>query len=315
MWIDAVLPLALKDASRAELLLESLAQNFTGLRKIWVVCPDAQREQIAKRYQTLQLPFEIRVESELVIVPEFALKLRQSGWFRQQLIKLAIFERIESDLYLTLDADVVCTRPVSAEQLVGDGRGACFLTHEDQFNYWYRRVECVLRVRAPRRGVTHNVTPALLHRNAVDDLRQKIECMVARGEYSRGLRGIKQFWHLRRTRKQVAFASWRVFLVAARPWTEYALYYTFLETSDRFSLYHHYSTYCIYDVERSLWHAVNNQLPADWEPGPAFQGEGPPWFLVAQSNTGIAADTMRSKLEPLLRANRPDRPRISSTSQ
>ncbi len=301
MWLDAVLPLTLGDVARADLLLESLAQNFSGLRRIWVVCPDAQHAEIAARYAKRQLPFELCVESELKVVPEFALKLRQSGWFRQQMIKLAIFERIESDFYLTFDADVVCVRPVSVEHLVGSGLGACFLIKQNEYDYWYKRVERVLRVRAPRRGVMHSVTPALLHRGAVNELRCNLEEKIARSEYSHGLRGWKQRWYLSGSRMRAEYAAWRVYLMAARPWTEYALYYTFLEANGSFERYHYYAPHSIYDIERSLWHATNNELPADWDPAPAFSGDGPPWFLVAQSNTGISAEIIRNKLEPLLR--------------
>jgi Family of unknown function (DUF6492) len=300
MSLDAVLPLILRDAERAELLFESLAKNFSGLRRIWVVCPDSQYAELTERYRTRRFPFELCVESELQIVPEFVLKPKLSGWFRQQMIKLAIFERIESDLYLTLDADVVCARKVTAEQLVGVGRGACFVIHLNTFDYWYERVERVLRVRAPRRGVMHNVTPALLHRGAMHELRQVVEQKIAQGEYSRGLRQWKQRWLLSRSKRRTEYAAWRVYLMAARPWTEYALYYTFLEANGLFDRYHFYAPYCIYDGSRSLWTAANAELPIDWDPSPAFLGDGPPWFLVAQSNTGISAQVIRNKLEPLL---------------
>lgn len=299
--MDAVLPLVLKDAERAELLFESLAKNFSGLRRIWVVCPDAEYAEFAKRYSAKTLPFELRVESELQVVPEFNLKLKLSGWFRQQLIKLAIFERIEGDLYLTLDADVICTRPVTAEQLVGSGRGACFTLPQTDFQYWYDRVEQVLRVQAPRGGM-HNVTPALLHTGAMQELKAALEAKIARREYSRGIRGWKQRWFLRQTRNHGQTAAWRVYLAAARPWTEYALYYTFLEASGSFDRYHFNASVCIYDIERSLWAADSTQLPASWDPSPAFRGEGPPWFLVVQSNTGISAEVIRQKLGPLLSA-------------
>lgn len=151
MWLDAVLPLTLKDAARAELLLESLEQNFSGLRRIWVVCPDAQQAELAARYKTRRYAFELCVESELAVASEFALNLRQRGWFRQQMIKLAIYARIESELYLTLDADVVCTRSVSAEQLAGSGRGACFVVQHHAQDYWYERNKCC--VSTPRDGV------------------------------------------------------------------------------------------------------------------------------------------------------------------
>jgi len=299
MWIDAVLPLVLRDCERAELLFDSLARNFTGLRRVWVVCPDAQYAEFVERYRTRQQPFELRVESELRVVPEFALKLKFSGWFRQQLIKLAMFERVESDLYLTLDADVICSRAVTVEQLAGSGRGACFVLQQNEFRYWYDRVEQVLRIRAPCRGM-HNVTPALLHRGAMLELSKTLDEKIARGEYSRGIRGLKQRWALLRASTGRGYAGWRVYLAAARPWTEYALYYSFLEASGSFDRYHFYAPYCLYDDERSLWAAKDGELPDNWDPSPAFLGAGPPWFIVAQSNTGIDADVIRRKLEPLM---------------
>ena len=301
MWIDAVLPLALRDASRAEFLFESLKLNFSGLRRIWVICPESQLHEIKQKFSVLSLPFELCIESELRVVPEFNIKVRQSGWFKQQLIKLAIHEFIESDLYLTLDADVVCARPVTAAQLIEDGRGRCFLVYPNHYGYWYQRVNDVLRLKSAGHRGLHNVTPALLHRKAVKELKEKIEQMLCARLYSKGWRGVKQRWHLWVNRNSVTYAPWRIFLVAARPWTEYALYYTFLEANGRFDEYHYYSDVCLYDVERSLWAASNGELPDQWIPAPAFIGEGPPWFLVAQSNTGISAEVIRERLEPLLK--------------
>lgn len=300
VFMDAVLPLTLRDAERAELLFESLAKNFTGLRRIWVMCPDAQVKDITVRYARLNLPFELRIEPELGLVPEFNLRIRQSGWFRQQVIKLAIHERIESELYLTLDADVICTRPVTAAQLIGTGKGACHTFSLPEQAYWYQRVEDVLRIKAPRLGTSHNVTPALLHKRGVQALQHHIETMITTGTYSRGKRGLKQRWHLFTNRNRRDLAAWRIFLVAARPWTEYALYYTFLEATGLFDRLHEYTAHCIYDIDLSLWHADGNELPADWNPTPAFVGAGPPWFIVAQSNTGVSASGIRNKLTPLL---------------
>lgn len=301
MLIDAVLPLALRDASRAEFLFESLKLNFSGLRRIWVICPESQLGEIKGRFSSLSLPFELCIESELKIVPEFGIKVRQSGWFKQQLIKLAIYKHVESDLYLTLDADVVCARPVSADQLLEEGRGRCALQYSNDFVYWYKRVWAVLSLKNKNYRGVHNVTPALLHRKAVMELKDKIDQMIWAGKYSTGWRGIKQRWHLWLNRKSVIYAPWRIFLVGARPWTEYALYYTFLEANGKFDYYHYYSDTCLYDIERSLWAANNGELPDQWNPAPAFEGVGPPWFLVAQSNTGISAEVIRERLEPLLK--------------
>jgi hypothetical protein len=128
-----------------------------------------------------------------------------------------------------------------------------------------------------------------------------IDGKIAGGERSRGLRGLKQLWWLRRTRDDARYAPWRVFLSAARPWTEYALYFSFMEDQGIFDRFHVRSAHCIYDNELSLWHAAGRRIPDSWDPTPAFMGSGPPWFLVAQSNTGISAEDYRARLAPLLR--------------
>jgi hypothetical protein len=299
--IDAVLPLAARDLERSRLLVESLERNFVGLRRLWVVCPDHQHAEIAAAYAASSLPFEIRVEKERNIVPEFDLNIRMSGWFRQQLIKLSMFEHLDEGLYLTFDADVLCSRPVSAHELVGDGRGACVSFADERFRYWYERVEKVMRIRIEKGRGCHNVTPALLHTGGVRVLKGRIEAMLALGAYSRGFRGLKQRWWLSRTRGSSRYAPWRVFLAAARPWTEYALYFSVLENEGCFDRFHVRAEHCIYDNDRSLWSARDQQIPADWDPAPAFRGDGPPWFLVAQSNTGISAAAYRERLLPLLR--------------
>jgi len=301
--IDAVLPLTLKDWQRAELLFESLAHNFSDLGTVFIVCPDRQVEAITQRARDLTLALTLRVLPESTIVPEFALTPKLGGWYRQQLIKLSMFEHVDSELYLTLDADIICSRTVNASDLSPNNLGPCFVIEQELRRHWYERVERVLRVRAPRRGILHNVTPAVLHCGALLELKQVLNDKSARGEYSKGLRGLKQRWLAFKARNRQEFASWRVYLAGATPWTEYALYYTFLEATGRFSKYHFYSAYSIYDIERSLWDAGDKGARlATWDPTAAFIGAGPPWFVVAQSNTGIDIDAVRQKIEPLLHA-------------
>jgi hypothetical protein len=210
---------------------------------------------------------------------------------------------VNSELYLTLDADIICTRRVNAGELCPDGLGPCYVIKQELRRHWYERVEKVLRLRAPRRGILHNVTPAVLHCGALRELKQVLAAKSARGEYSKGLRGLKQRWLFLRARNRPELAAWRVYLAGATPWTEYALYYTFLEATGRFSKYHFYSPYSIYDIERSLWDAGNEGAKlTTWDPADAFVGAGPPWFVVAQSNTGIDIGAVRQKIEPLLLA-------------
>src|SRR5690606_42105927 len=69
--------------------------------------------------------------SEDALVPELR-EHRARGWYRQQLIKLAIAERVASDYYLTFDADVVATRPITIERLLPGGRAPCTLLPGDR---------------------------------------------------------------------------------------------------------------------------------------------------------------------------------------
>ena len=72
-----------------------------------------------------------------------------------------------------------------------------------------------------------------------------------------------------------------------RPWTEYALYYTFLESTGLADRYHRVLATCIYAIEGSLWYAENFD---GWDPSATFVKPGVPYFLVVQSNTGIAPE-------------------------
>lgn len=300
--IDAVLPIIERDIGRARLLFESLAQNFRGLGTLWLICPDGSLDRMNELVASSRYGFELRVLRESRVVPEFALAPRLGGWYRQQLIKLAMFEHVQSELYLTLDADVVCTRPLDVNELCAGGRGACYVIQEDLRPHWYERVEKVLRLPA-RRGVMHNVTPALLHRAAMSELARHLNEKFERREFSSGWRGWKQRWQLLNSKFHPrAFAPWRQYLIGATPWTEYALYYSFLEATGRFEQYHQYTPHCIYDIPNSLWSASEpaNDL-SKWDPSAAFVGAGPPWFLVVQSNTHVSVDAVRAKIEPLLR--------------
>jgi hypothetical protein len=295
--MDAVLPLTLRDVERARLLLRSLERRFERLGTLWVVCPDGQAAAIEAALAPLKPSQELRVEREGQLVPELALAPRLRGWFRQQLIKLAIHERVESDFYLTLDADVICTRRVAPECLAPDGLGLCHVIPRDLHADWYRGSEAVLGLSNALRGGLHAVTPAVLNRHAVAELAEYLETRADRGRFARGLRGLRQrLLFLRARRGQDArFSRWRLLLTAGAPWTEYALYYTFLEATGRFERFHRYSAACIYDVERSVWYADRRDFGV-WDPEPSFRGFGPPWFVVVQSNTRIAPVDVQRKL-------------------
>ncbi|HWA71640.1 MAG TPA: DUF6492 family protein [Polyangiaceae bacterium] len=299
--MDAVLPLTLRDVPRASLLLESLSRRFSGLSKLWVVVPERELSAVARALSDAPRGLPLELVGEAALVPELSLTPLLKGWYRQQLVKLAIFERVSSELYLTLDADVICTKPVSAELLAPGGLGPCHVTERDLHPDWYRGSEALLGLAAPRRGVSHNVTPAVLHRRGVAELAEYLDRKARIGAFSGGLRGIKQrlLCARARRRRREAFAGWRLLLAAGTPWTEYALYYTFLESTGRFERFHSRSGACIYDLEGSFWRGDGKPFSA-WAPSACFSGEGAPWFVVVQSNAHVAPALVRQKLESYL---------------
>ena len=295
--MDAVLPLISKDLPRVRLLLRSLNRFVEGLDTLWVYTPESQKEDIATAFEGMGLKATVHVCPETELVPELRLFSGIGGWYKQQMIKLAAARKVKSDFYLTLDADVVATRELSLSSLTPNNRALAYIIQDDLHPHWYQRVENLLGQKLRRKGVVHNVTPAVLSSVAVGILLDTMGQRLDKGMWSPGIRGLKQRWV--RFRSRSSFDSGHLFLLAGLPWTEYALYYSFLEMEAIFDSYHQVSPACIYDIDRSVWYRPEKGLSA-WDPKPSFQGRGPPWFLVVQSNTHLDPRDVERVLGPLI---------------
>src|SRR4051812_12113619 len=109
--IDAVVPVTASDVDRfRKLLVPSLQRFFGVLGTCWVVAPARDVAHLAGA--TADERF--RVISETDLIPELPLYRKVlnrvgkstgagSGWFIQQLVKLAIAKRVSTPFYLTLD--------------------------------------------------------------------------------------------------------------------------------------------------------------------------------------------------------------------
>ena len=302
--LDAVLPLRARDYGRFQILDRSLRRNFRDLNRCWVVTMDAEECELRSRIGGP--PYRVLPES--AIVPEIAAyralyrgwyattvgariakgRYDATGWFVQQLVKLAISDRVESEFYLTLDADVICMKPVGYDDLVESGRAIANLRSEDVHPDWYASAERILGQR--RSGRTHGVTPAVLARDAVHRLRAFLATRV--GERARRLGSLFP----QGSRMRDLFCSWRSHLLRNTPWTEYALYFTFLESTGAFDTFHvARGPDAIYDNARSVW------FERDFANAPleAFM-HGPAPFWVVQSNTHIPPDRVWEKVRPYL---------------
>jgi hypothetical protein len=296
--VDAVVPLTLKDYDRFEILRKSCNRFLGGLGTCWVVTPDRE----AGTLSDLIHDERFRVVPETDVVPEFSLFRSIPGWYKQQLIKMAIATAIETPFYLTLDADVICVRQTDTADLVKQNRAACHLIPGSLSRgkaRWYEWAEATLNLEVKRRQL-HNVTPAVLSREAMLRLQEYLTTLYAHGDLSPGHRGRKRtllLSLLRRGGRVVPagtsahewLCGWRTYLALSLPWTEYALYYSFLEGTDLFHQYHFETDCCLYSVERSIWY--EDQL-SSWNPSRIFDPGNPYCFVVFQSTLPVSAERL-----------------------
>jgi hypothetical protein len=205
-----------------------------------------------------------------------------TGWFRQQLVKLAAHELVRSKFYMTLDADVICVRPFSCSDVIKKGKALCNTEYLKDYRALYkgrfalremkvkqRRIcwaEKVLGIsRSPQyRKRIYGETPVLLNTRQVENLTRYLE-----------------------ERHEL---PWRSALLQALPWTEYPLYFQFLESTGKLDSVHvprHRNA--ILNLDDSFWHSPNiyRSAMAEWDPKDAFNPKGAGYLVVVQSFLGI----------------------------
>ena len=300
---DAVLPLLLKDYGRFEILDKSISKYMRDLHICWIISTDREYNDLKKKIKSNIY----RVISESSILPELRFykkiskllyksfirrtsickkgRFNVSGWYVQQLIKLAMAEKVETNFYLTLDADVVCLRQVGYDDLIENGKAITNTREEDRHPDWYESAERILNM--SRSGLTHGVTPAILHREAVISLLTFLERKVHPITKSLAVACPSDS-----VMKDI-LKSWRSHLIINTPWTEYSLYYTFLEGMNIFEQFHiRKGKDAVYDIATSLW---RKEQISSWNIDRFFNTNA--YFLVVQSNTDIPVEEVKRKLK------------------
>ena len=300
--LDAVLPLLAKDYDRFRLLDRSLKKNLKDLNIIWVITTDCEYDSLKK----LINDNNYRIIPQSAILPELSFyeminkilhrpiirrwsyvkngRYNTYGWYIQQVIKLAMAERVETDFYLTLDADVICMRQVGYHDLIQNGKAITNITKEDVHPNWYKDAERVLQM--PRSGLTHGVTPAIFSRDAVLELQKYL---------AQETHPVFKLFSTLFPKKSILYkiaTSWRSFLIRNTPWTEYSLYHTFLEAAKLFDRYHiDKGPEAIYGRSSSVW---SKEQSASFDLDKFIKTEA--YFLIFQSTSGIPIEDVWGKI-------------------
>jgi|SRR5579863_3842243 len=214
------------------------------------------------------------------------------GWHRQQLLKLACYQRIRTPFYMTLDADVIFTRPFSASTLImGDRSILNIQTAEDYRRIWVPEIaEDEIKCRVERDGLSSRIlgmqrsrkffygeTPVVLSTRVVERLAAHLATISGR--------------------------NWRQYLLEELPWTELSLYFTFAEASGLRDAYHTMGGFdSVLRMSDSLWLAEECYLDGrnlgSWVIGPPASDAAV--AVVVQSYLGYAVEDIRNKVDALL---------------
>ena len=297
-----------QDLERVKLLLRSFRKYFdeSELSRFFVVTTPRDAVVVEGALRPVLAGDRLEIVNELDVCPEFASDpdtttqwpTPNKGWYRQQLIKLAIHERIDTPYYMTLDSDVLFVQPFSTRSLIRGGKAA--LNVQTQADYHrlyrkklaahevtvresrYRRAEHILKLARKPEYVRqwYGETPVLLNCRIVKALAEHIEAT----------------WR----------KPWRQALLDNLPWTEYPLYFLFAE--ERGLLARHYvpgSADSVLRLSQSLWQAADQYVvPRDltnWDPGSIFDSGEEGIAVVVQSYLGYPVADIAQRVDPYLR--------------
>lgn len=236
---------------RLKLLLRSFLHFFyrEDLALFLLICPDDEVEHVAAWLHATTSDERFRVLPETALCPELgAADERTPGWYVQQCLKLAAHRLVPTSFYVTLDADVVCTRPFSYEALFSEGRVLLNTEGEAEYRALYTHgcAERELSIKQKRYAASakllglkqvpegrcrfYGETPVLLHTQSVGMVTQHLEERFS--------------------------TPWAGLLLRLRGWTEYGLYFQFLEATGRLdALYCKRDCDAVLDLSRSVWQA------------------------------------------------------------
>jgi hypothetical protein len=284
MSIGAVLPLKVSgsyggdDLNRAHILFASLTRFAEpGLfDDLWVVVPAAEVAQVEAAFARWR-SLNIRVLSENALVPGLAAYPKMRGWRKQQIVKLAAATRMRSPFYLTLDADVICLKPLNRDKLIVDGRALMQYEPRSQHPKWWKSSARILRmspmVGDPSVGAT--VTPALLARDLCLALMQELQKVTGAASWVDALCQLHLPWNPR---------NWWPGRVLKLKWTEYSLYYLCAHKLGLLDRYH--VTAGTTELPQRL--LVHESHPFEtWDTAYSFSDRCPGLFCVVGSKSGL----------------------------
>jgi hypothetical protein len=260
--------------TRTRLLLRSFLKMFeqSDLLDFFVICPRADAPQVSSLLSSLTTDrrYRILIEDDFGIdcVDSNHQKIEElHGWYYQQILKLAISEKIRSAHYVTLDSDIFCAKPFSYPTLIKGGRALTNIETPDDYSRLYspsfvaiethikamryaQSAEILGYIRSePLKYRFYGETPVIFHTASI---RAMLDHLTSQHE-----------------------SHWSNMLASKVGWTEYSLYFQYLEmTGELESVCLLAGCNSVLDLERSVWHETRRYRGPRLYDGAHFRGQG-----------------------------------------
>lgn len=284
------------DLNRCHILFSSLSRFAEpGLfSEFYVVVPPDEVEIVSTALARWSA-FGLQVLAETELAPELAKYPKMRGWRKQQVLKLAIASRMQSRYYMTFDADVICLKPVSTDNLLPGGKALLQYEFRAQHKRWWPSSARILGMspNVGEPGVGMTVTPALMATDLVLALQREIS--TVRGEY----------WvdFLGGLHDPAAPRNWLPSRYLMSRWTEYSLYYMCAHKLGLLEQYHVIAGTEAYP-QRLLVHESHPY--EQWETSYSFSNRCPGLFCVVGSKTFLPPAEVWQRVGPFINPAQPD---------
>lgn len=282
--ISIVIPCIYKDIFRLKNLLISINKFVSKdlYDKIYIIISDDDFNQISQfilsQNKIIQLKEKIIFIKESDLIPLnnltnkyfFFLKSR-NGWFKQQLLKLAIAYKINTKFYLILDSDCLFINTFNSSHVFLEKNNSIlsYLQEEDIYVHdkWWQGSAKLLGITKPYMDslkIGIGVTPQILSADIVKKMCEFIESL-----------SFKEKWY------SILWSNRIMNYYPIMIWTEYTLYYLFAKRSGILNKYHIMKKNSFCDYNKSVW-----ELHESFEWNPLYNTNSS--IVVFQSNTHLS---------------------------
>lgn len=291
--ISFVLPLTLKESSlslkqsltwrqandeaaltRTRLLLRSFLRMFeqSDLLDFFVICPQEDVPKVASLLSSLTTDRRYRIliedDCDIDCVDSNHQKREElQGWHYQQMLKLAISEKIGSAHYVTLDSDIFCAKPFSYPTLIKGRRALTNIETPDDYSRLYS--PSFVAIETHIKAMRYAQSAEILGYIRPESLKSRFYGETPVVFHTASIRAMLS--HL--TSRYASY--WSKTLASKVGWTEYSLYFQYLEmTGELESVCLLAGCNSVLDLERSVWHETRRYRGPRLYDGAHFQGQG-----------------------------------------